>query len=175
VRVAAISGIQGNALTLEAVLAEAERKGVDLVVDVGDTISGPWPAEVFERVAAVGAHTLRGNADSEVVERSDRLGPPASRDVVCGQTYMRYKRRLSSGLRVVNQGSIGLPDEGEPGACWALLGPDVELRRSDDDVAATVEQLRAPGAPVDERLVSPLLAPPTSAETTDYFETRRAS
>ena len=38
-----------------------------------------------------------------------------------------------------NPGSVGLPYEPRAGhAYWALLGPDVELRRTDYDVEAAV-------------------------------------
>jgi putative phosphoesterase len=68
VRVAAISDIHGNLPALEAVLEEIEREQVEAVVVVGDTISGPWPAEVFDLVTEVGAHVVRGNVDRLVLD-----------------------------------------------------------------------------------------------------------
>ena len=53
----------------------------------------------------------------------------AERTVVCGHTHMQFDRTVG-GIRVVNVGSVGMPYEDEPGAYWALLGPDVELRRT---------------------------------------------
>jgi predicted phosphodiesterase len=49
--------------------------------------------------------------------------------VVCGHTHMQFQREIA-GVRVVNAGSVGMAYEDEPGAYWALLGPDVELRRT---------------------------------------------
>jgi putative phosphoesterase len=54
--------------------------------------------------------------------------------VVAGHTHIQQDRRVG-GVRWVNAGSVGMPYEDEPGAFWALLGPDVELRRSDYDRA----------------------------------------
>ncbi|MGO8883744.1 MAG: metallophosphoesterase family protein [Streptosporangiaceae bacterium] len=54
--------------------------------------------------------------------------------VVCGHTHMPFDR-LAAGRRVVNAGSVGMP-YGHPGASWALLGPDVTLRRTHYDTAA---------------------------------------
>lgn len=62
-RVAALSDIHGNLPALEAVLSDLEREGVDAIVVAGDSVSGPWPAEVFDRLEAVGARIVRGNAD----------------------------------------------------------------------------------------------------------------
>ena len=82
-RVAAISDIHGNLPALEAVLADIEREGIEEIVVAGDTVSGPWPLEVFERVLALDALIVRGNADRLVVEggegnlgawSADRLG-----------------------------------------------------------------------------------------------------
>ncbi len=54
--------------------------------------------------------------------------------VVCGHTHMPFDR-LAGGRRIVNPGSVGMP-YGHPGAGWALLGPDVTLRRTSYDAGA---------------------------------------
>ena len=46
-----------------------------------------------------------------------------------------------------------MPYEGERGAFWALLGPDVEFRHTEYDVEAAVAPSEALGAPVDEQLL----------------------
>jgi putative phosphoesterase len=68
VRVAAISDIHGNLPALEAVLADLGREDVDEIVVVGDTISGPWPAEVFDLLTEAGAALVRGNVDRLALE-----------------------------------------------------------------------------------------------------------
>jgi putative phosphoesterase len=61
--------------------------------------------------------------------------------VVCGHTHMQFDRRVDR-LRIVNPGSVGMP-YGEPGACWAMLGQDVEMRRTDYDREAAAARMRA--------------------------------
>jgi putative phosphoesterase len=59
--------------------------------------------------------------------------------VVCGHTHVQFDR-LVGDIRLVNAGSIGMPYEERPGAYWALVGDDVELRRTEyapADIAAT--------------------------------------
>ncbi|MFL5951476.1 MAG: metallophosphoesterase family protein [Gaiellaceae bacterium] len=59
--------------------------------------------------------------------------------VVCGHTHVQFDRRVGD-VRLVNAGSIGMPYEERPGAYWALVGDDVELRRTEyepADIAAT--------------------------------------
>jgi putative phosphoesterase len=238
VRVAAISDIHGNLPALEAVLAEVDREGVDEIVVAGDTAHGPWPGEVVDLLVERGARCVRGNADREVIEKSDRYGPlaawsadrlgerrlavvgswpltvelsvaglgavlvchstPRSEDpiytritpddelaslldgvsaevVVCGHTHMQYDRRLSTGLRVVNAGSVGMPYEGRRGAYWALLGPDVEFRRTEYDVEAAVAGIELVAAPVREQLLEQLLDPPDPESTTEHFEAHRGA
>ncbi len=84
--------------------------------------------------------------------------------VVCGHTHMQFDR-LVRGTRVVNAGSVGMPYEGQPGAYWALLGPDVSLRRTPYDVARAARLFHTSGFPdtpafTDENVLNP---PPPSA------------
>jgi hypothetical protein len=88
---------------------------------------------------------------------------------------MQYDRRLSTGLRVANPGSVGMPYESRRGAYWAVLGPDIEFRCTEYDVEATVAAIQVMGAPVDARLLEYLLEPPGSDATTEYFESLRAA
>jgi putative phosphoesterase len=73
-RVAVVSDIHGNLPALEAVLADIHGEDVDAIVAPGDTISGPWPVETFDLLVEVGARLVVGNADVEVIRRSDRYG-----------------------------------------------------------------------------------------------------
>jgi len=69
--------------------------------------------------------------------------------VICGHTHMQFDRAVGS-HRVVNAGSVGMPYEGLPGAYWALLGPDVELRRTRYDIEHAARQIMATGFPAAE-------------------------
>ena len=66
--------------------------------------------------------------------------------VVAGHTHMQLDRRVDDS-RWVNAGSVGMPYEGEVAAFWALLGPDVELRRTPFDVERAVDAVLASGWP----------------------------
>ena len=70
----------------------------------------------------------------------------------------------------MNAGSVGLPYEGRPGAYWALFGPDIELRRTEYDVNATVERFQASGQPNVEQIVELMLTPPEPREVIDHAE-----
>ena len=72
-RVAAIYDVHGNLPALEAVLADLESINADLIVVGGDVVAGPMPAEVLDRLAALGESVclVRGNADREVVAAYD--------------------------------------------------------------------------------------------------------
>jgi predicted phosphodiesterase len=67
-RVAALYDVHGNLPALEAVLAEVERSGADLVVVGGDVAIGPMPRECLARLRALGDRALfvRGNGDREI-------------------------------------------------------------------------------------------------------------
>ena len=83
---------------------------------------------------------------------------------------MQYDRRVGE-TRLLNPGSVGLPYEPEPGyAYWALLGPDVELRRTPYDLDAAIERLRAGGMPAFERIEELMRTPPAHAEVIEHAE-----
>ena len=92
------------------------------------------------------------------------------RTVVGGHVHHQFDRTVD-GTRFVNAGSVGMPYEGRPGAYWALLGPDVELRRTEYDVEAMVESMRGTDYPEIENHVELLLTDiPTAEWVADYFE-----
>jgi putative phosphoesterase len=233
-RVAVVSDVHGNAVALEAVLAEIEREAPDLVVCCGDLTWGPLPEDTIELVGSLRTPALfvRGNAERALLEGSESptererwllerhsedglaflatfveqgtveiegLGPvrfchgsPRSdeelvtpetpeervramtaaipeRVLVTAHTHLQFDREVA-GIRSVNSGSVGMPYEGRPGAFWALLGPDVELRRTDYPLERAVERYRASGDPMAEQMVELLLAPPTRAEVIEHAE-----
>ena len=91
--------------------------------------------------------------------------------IVTAHIHMQFDRDVV-GVRSVNAGSVGLPYETAPGAYWALLGPDVEFRRTEYDLDATIERYRSSGQPDVEQIVEMMLAPPTQREIIEYGEER---
>lgn len=74
-RYCVISDIHGNLLALEAVLADAARRGFDQLIDLGDSLSGPlWPAETADRLEALRPIAIRGNHERQVLTDGDRMG-----------------------------------------------------------------------------------------------------
>jgi predicted phosphodiesterase len=76
-RFAVISDVHGNALALDAVLADIKRQGVDATLCLGDHVSGPLdPAGAAERLMQLDGPVIRGNHDRWLVERgADDLDP----------------------------------------------------------------------------------------------------
>jgi len=68
VKIAAISDIHGNLGALDAVLADIGRREVDMVVNLGDILSGPLlPNETAERLMALDLPTIRGNHERQLL------------------------------------------------------------------------------------------------------------
>ena len=113
---------------------------------------------------AVFCHAVPG-ADEPIVTRitpdadvAELIGDVEAGLVVCGHTHVQFDRRVD-GVRIVNAGSIGMPYEDEPGAYWALVGPDVELRRTEYEPA----DIEAAGWPEEWPYATP-------DEATEFFE-----
>jgi putative phosphoesterase len=115
--------------------------------------------------------------DDEIITRatsperlSDILAGVEQQLVVCGHTHVQFDRIVGD-IRIVNAGSVGMPYEDEPGAYWALFGPDVELRRTPYDLEQAAAAIRATAFPgADEFAEEHVLHPASAAEATDQFE-----
>jgi predicted phosphodiesterase len=92
-----------------------------------------------------------------------------ARVVVTAHVHVSYDR-VVDGIRLIGPGSVGLPYEGRPGAYWALLGPDVELRRTEYDVEAAVALMRRTDDPRVEQIVELMLEPPSRDEAIEHAE-----
>jgi predicted phosphodiesterase len=68
-RIALVSDIHGNLPALEAVLADTRRRGVDRVVNLGDSLSGPLlPLETARFLMAQDWLQLAGNHERQLLE-----------------------------------------------------------------------------------------------------------
>jgi diadenosine tetraphosphatase ApaH/serine/threonine PP2A family protein phosphatase len=173
------------------------RGNADRLVGINLSERGTWMAEQH---GAEGRRFLAG-FDHHVVVDVDGLGPtrfvhgsPRSdeecvtprtpearvrefmagvpeRVVVTAHVHVSYDREVA-GIRMVGPGSVGRPYEGERGARWAILGPDVELRRTDYDHEESAQRYRESGIPGAEEDVETLLDPPTRDEVVADAELR---
>ena len=98
----------------------------------------------------------------------------AERTLVTAHTHLQFDRRVA-GIRSINAGSVGMPYEGRHGAFWAVLGPDVELRRTDYSLDEAAARYRASGDPLAEQMVELLETPPTREEVIKHAESVRFS
>ena len=141
-----------------------------------------WPASFAIEVAGLGSvcccHATPVD-DEEILTRvtpeaevAAALAGKEERVVAGGHTHVQFDR-TAQGWRYINAGSVGRPYEGRPGAYWALLGPDVQLLRTDYDVEAAADAVLASGQPGAERVRDVLLHPPTAEEATADWESMR--
>jgi predicted phosphodiesterase len=80
-RLAVISDIHGNAVALEAVLADLRSQPFDQLVCLGDAIQGgPQPAAVVARLRALACPVILGNADHWLLTGTDSGAEPFSDD-----------------------------------------------------------------------------------------------
>jgi predicted phosphodiesterase len=109
--------------------------------------------------------------DSPVQWFTEGFAGTTERTVVFGHTHMPFDR-LADGRRFVNPGSVGMP-YGPPGAAayWALLGPDVTLRRTPYDAHAAAERMRVSAFPGTDAFIEEnvLNGPPSDTEALAVF------
>ncbi|MCY0889113.1 MAG: metallophosphoesterase family protein [Alicyclobacillaceae bacterium] len=78
--------------------------------------------------------------------------------IICGHTHIQFDRTVF-GKRIINAGSVGLQSAAR-GACWALLGPDVELRETEYDYQHAAALIRQSGVPMANDFADHVLNPP---------------
>ncbi|MEX3938401.1 metallophosphoesterase [Paraburkholderia sp. BR10937] len=67
-KIAALSDIHGNLPALEAVFDDIERQGADVIVNLGDILSGPlYPSQTADRLMRLGLPTIRGNHERQLL------------------------------------------------------------------------------------------------------------
>lgn len=93
--------------------------------------------------------------------------------IVCGHTHSQFDRAIDD-RRLVNAGSVGLPYEDDPGAYWALVGPDLTLRRTEYDFERAARRIRESGCPAAEWFADGITSPLSRSEAIAIFEGRRS-
>ncbi|MDP3228010.1 MAG: metallophosphoesterase family protein [Acidovorax sp.] len=74
-RIAVLSDIHGNLAALEAVVADFKKRGVDAVVNLGDSVSGPLlPRETAQYLMAQDWVHLAGNHERQLLKLSPDAG-----------------------------------------------------------------------------------------------------
>jgi predicted phosphodiesterase len=89
--------------------------------------------------------------------------------LVTAHTHLQFDREVA-GIRSLNAGSVGMPYAEERGAYWALLGPDVSLRRTEYDLDEAARRYRATDDPLKEEMVSLLFSAPAPEELIAHGE-----
>ncbi len=103
--IAALSDIHGNLFALDAVLADIERRDVDLIVNLGDILSGPLlPAETAERLMALNLPTISGNHERQVLTMDTRDMGASDRHAALsiGEVHRDWIGALPSVLRLTD-------------------------------------------------------------------------
>lgn len=96
-KIAAISDIHGNLFALDAVLADIAVRGADLIVNLGDILSGPLlPAETADRLMALDLPTISGNHERQVLHMQP--ADMGASDRYAFDTITEVHRRWLSGL-----------------------------------------------------------------------------
>ena len=88
--------------------------------------------------------------------------------VVCGHTHIQFDRMVGR-TRLINAGSVGMPFQ-EAGAYWALIGADVELRRTRYDLDAAAARVRSTAYPLSDQAAQGIVTPPGEQATLEQFK-----
>jgi len=115
VRFAAIADVHGNLPALDAVLADAARRGVAHVVNLGDCVSGPlFPRETADRLIPLDLPTIRGNHERQLLtlDRARMGAADAHAAAALGPAHDAWMAALPATRRVFDDVLLvhGTPD-----------------------------------------------------------------
>jgi predicted phosphodiesterase len=149
--------------------------------DVMQTLAA-FPYAINVSVGALGAIKMcHGSPRSDIELLTPRtsinrlhaaVGGISESTVAHGHTHLQYERRIK-GLVIAAPGSVGLPyGVTQPGARWAILGNEVELRTTRYDFAASISAARNLSYPGIARYEMQLRNPPSIREIEKDAERR---
>ncbi|WP_432459488.1 metallophosphoesterase family protein [Agarivorans sp. QJM3NY_25] len=135
-RIAVLSDIHSNLYALEAVVADIENRGVDVVVNLGDILYGPIaPRATYERLRELDFVTICGNQDRQIYQASaaDCATNPTMQFILddLGPEPLQWMQQLPFDLQLNEQVYL----------CHASPGDD--LIYLVDDVSQGFAQLRS--------------------------------
>ena len=142
-RVAAYDGALNPDLPQAACASRLDSRHRDLLADlplsVAMDVTGLGPVRFCH--ATTRSDTEIVLVDSPVERYGAVFADTDEPTVVLGHTHMPFDR-LADRRRFLNPGSVGMP-YGSQGALWALIGPDVALRRADYEADLAAEMFRS--------------------------------
>ncbi len=133
--------------------------------------SSGWPT-TLELDGVLYCHATPGSDEQILTQDSPEdsfdaaLAGSDHRLVVAGHTHMQFRRG-----RFANAGSVGMPYEGDVAAFWAVVGDNVEFRRTAFDVEQAIHDIDASDWPGRAEFVAEnLRAAPSRREAIEHFE-----
>ncbi len=148
-KIAVVSDIHGNVLALEAVLADLKLEAPDIIVNLGDCVSGPlWPEETAAILRDTGWPTVRGNHDRFLIE--DPIEKMGSTDVFAAERLspdsLDWLRTTQVTIRLSGEVFLchGTPDDDDRYLTEKVEGPKGHL----PDEQTLLEELKGEAAPV---------------------------
>ena len=148
-RIAVVSDIHGNLPALQAVVRDLQQRGVDRVINLGDSVSGPLLALQTARwLMASGWLHLAGNHERQVLEPQPRAASDAQARAELGAAELSWMATLRPNLPLSDQIHLChasprsdleyLLDTVEPDGCVRLASAEEVRQRLDGVTAALV-------------------------------------
>jgi putative phosphoesterase len=147
-RIAVLSDIHGNLVSLDACLADLEAQGgAEAIVAAGDfCLDGPKPKKVLQRLEQLGVQCLRGNTDRYLADEQHEPSEPIDHAQIAwtrgdlGEKWLTWLRELPFALRIGEDDNQLLVVHANPKTDDEHLWPDADeatLERMVGDETAT--------------------------------------
>lgn len=135
VKIAVLADVHGNLHALQAVIRDAERRGIDVFLNAGDFLGyGAFPNEVVELLRTKNALSILGNYDFEVMKKGDeskgekKLALRAAKKELA-KSCETYLRSLPRSITLDIAGKKLLMVHGTPESTDEHISPDTPEKR----------------------------------------------
>lgn len=147
-RIAIVSDIHGNLPALEAVVADIRRRGADLIVNLGDSLSGPLlPLETARYLMAANWPTLAGNHERQLLTEplASQCESDAHASRALGEAELAWLRAQAATLVPFDDVFLchGTPASDVAPLCETLTPAGVRIARDDELAARLTHQPHA--------------------------------
>ena len=149
VQIAVISDIHGNIWALREVLADINARGIERIVNLGDSLYGPLaPVETAELLIIKGILSVCGNEDRNLIEETDRADISETlryvRDVL-GAEHFHWLKSLPFSTTAYNEFFLchGTPMRDDEYLFWNILR-NGKARKSERELLDMLQSIDEP-------------------------------
>ncbi|MDD5426972.1 MAG: metallophosphoesterase family protein [candidate division Zixibacteria bacterium] len=148
-KIAVVSDIHGNTWALKAVLTDIKKRGIDKILNLGDSLYGPLaPAETADLLIRHDILSVSGNEDRIIIEKDGKSGYSETLQYVrnsLGYEHRRWLKSLPFSTTVYSDIFLchGTPGRDDEYFFWIIF-KDGKIKKAESELLDLVQAVEEP-------------------------------